>query len=157
MLKKILVGLLVVLVAIQFIRPARNLAPTPGPNDITTRHPVPPEMRRILETSCYDCHSNHTRYPWYAEVQPIGWLLANHIRDGKRHLNFSEFATYPAERAALKLGHVIEEVKGGDMPLESYTWIHRDARLTPEQVQLFVAWAESTRQRLAAPPAAAQP
>ena len=156
MIKRILLGLLIVFAAIQFIRPAQNLAPATGPNDITTRFPVSPEVRQILEMACFDCHSNHTRYPWYANVQPAGWFLAQHVNEAKRHLNFSEFATYKPERATRKLEQAIDEVKEGGMPLGSYTLLHPDARLTPAQIQLFVDWAEAARRSLA-PPAPAHP
>src|SRR6267142_1784670 len=99
MIKKILPGLALLLVAIQFYRPARNLSAAPGPNDINVKHPLPPAVKTLLANACYDCHSNNTRYPWYADVQPIAWWLGRHIDEGKRHLNFSEFGRYPPKRA----------------------------------------------------------
>ena len=152
MLKRISLGLLIILVALQFFRPARNFSAGPSPNDIAAQPSTPPEVRHLLETACYDCHSNHTRYPWYAQVQPIGWGLAYHIRSGKRHLNFSEFAAYPAKRAAARLDTAIDEVTDHGMPLFSYRLMHADARLTDEQIKRFTDWAEATRQRLLAPP-----
>jgi len=151
MKKKILLGVLVVLVAIQFIRPAKNLgAAEPGPNDITVLHPTPPAVKAILARACYDCHSDRTRYPWYAEVQPVGWWLARHVKQGKRHLNFSQFGAYPGMRAARKLTQLMEETKDEGMPLPSYTWIHRDAELTNGEVATLADWAESVRTRIAA-------
>jgi hypothetical protein len=156
MLKRLLLGLVIILAAIQLIRPAKNLAPVPGPNDITVRLSVPPDVQPLLHSACYDCHSNNTRYPWYAEVEPIGWLLASHVRDGKRHLNFSEFATYPRQRAVLKLENAIDEVTDHGMPLLSYRLIHGDARLSPAQIKLLTDWANAARRQLA-PPAAKSP
>ena len=95
---KILLGLAVVFLVIQFIRPAKNLSAATafaGPADITVLHPPSPAVRQILAESCYDCHSNHTRYPWYAEIQPVSWWLAHHIKEGRRELNFSEFGNFP--------------------------------------------------------------
>jgi len=156
-MKRILLGLLIVFAAVQFIRPAPNLAPAEGPNDVTTRFPVSPAVRQILESACYDCHSNRTRYPWYAYVEPVGWYLARHIEAVKRHLNFSELAIEKPERIARQLDHAVYEVQEGTMPLAYYRILHPDSRLTPAQIQLFVDWAEAAHRSLAPPPAPAQP
>ena len=142
-------GFVVVLVGIQFIRPARNLAaPGPNPNDLTALHPVPPAVKAILERSCYDCHSDNTRYPWYANIQPVAWWLDHHITDGKRHLNFSQFAKYNAKRAGKKLEQILDETRDGGMPLPSYTLIHRDAKLTAAEVKALEAWVKFVQQRI---------
>ena len=107
MLKKILYVLLAALVIIQFIRPQRNQSEGPFPNDITAQFPLDANSKAVLEQSCYDCHSNNTRYPWYANVQPVAWWLQEHVNDGKKHLNFSEFGTY----APKKQHHKFEEKK----------------------------------------------
>lgn len=151
MLKKILPGLALVLVLIQFIRPAKNLSTAPAPGDLTALYPTSPDVKAVLAKACYDCHSNHTRYPWYASIQPVGWWLANHVKDGKRHLNFSEFASYNARRADHKLHESIEQIEHDDMPLPSYTWIHRDAVLTPAEKTLLIDWISGIRRQL--PPA----
>lgn len=145
MIKKIGLGLFVLLAAAQFVRPAKNLSTGLGPNDITRQHAVPAQVLGVLEKACYDCHSNHTRYPWYAEVQPVRWWLDSHIKDGKRHLNFSEFGTYAAKRAGKKLDEIVDEVELRHMPLRSYVWMHAEARLTPEEIKLLAGWAESLR------------
>jgi hypothetical protein len=150
--KKILLGCAAVFVAMQFVRPAKNLsAAPPGKDDLATHYAAPPEVRQLLETACYDCHSNRTRYPWYAEVQPVGWWLNWHVNDGKRHLNFSEFGAYPAGRAGKKLEQIADEVEQRDMPLRSYTWMHAGARLTPEEIKLLADWAESLRAEVSPP------
>ena len=150
MKKKLLLGLLVVVLAgIQFIRPAKNLGPLePGPGDIAVLFATPPPIRTILAKACYDCHSDRTRYPWYAEVQPVGWWLASHIKDGRRHLNFSQFASYPSKRADHKLEAAIREIRDEEMPLGSYTLIHRDAALTDAESAALTAWLESVRRQL---------
>ncbi len=125
--KRILVILLIVLILIQFIHPERNLSASPSPAGISTIYPVSANVGTILKEACYDCHSNNTRYPWYANVQPVAWWLDDHTREGKRGLNFSEFASYRIGRQYRKLEQVIDEVKKGDMPLQSYTLIHTDA------------------------------
>src|SRR5207249_4489476 len=112
-----------------FFRPAKNKAEGMSPHDITTKYTVPDDVQKILQVACYDCHSNNTRYPWYAEVQPVAWWLDGHIKDGKHSLNFSEFAGYPIRRQYKTMDEVMDLVKAGTMPLASYTWIHTDARL----------------------------
>jgi hypothetical protein len=150
MLKKILLGLGAALVLIQFVRPAKNLSAGPAPGDITALYPTPPDVKAVLAKACYDCHSDHTRYPWYAEVQPVGWWLAEHVKDGKRHLNFSRFDTYPPFRAARALTKSMHEVEEHEMPLGSYTLIHRDAILTADEIAAFDAWARGIRDQLEA-------
>lgn len=140
--KTILIGLAVVLVLIQFIRPARNQS-NDQTNHISTKYPVPAEVESILKTACYDCHSNNTVYPWYANVQPVAWWLADHVNEGKRELNFSNFTTRRIAVQNHKLEEMIEQVKEGEMPLGSYTWVHRDAALSQEQKMLLTGWAQS--------------
>jgi hypothetical protein len=150
MWKKILLGFLVLLIAIQFIRQSKNLGPAPSPWDIQVRHRTSVDERRLLETACYDCHSNHTNYPWYAEVQPVGWWLASHIADGKRHLNFSTFDQLAPSRAARKLQQCIDEVTDGGMPLSSYKLVHADARLTAAERKILINWFDSMRETIPA-------
>ncbi|MBS1952277.1 MAG: heme-binding domain-containing protein [Bacteroidetes bacterium] len=143
-IKKILLALALVLVVIQFIRPARNTGEAEGPNFIATKYHVPAEVQTILKQSCYDCHSNHTNYPWYTNIQPLGWWIqSSHINDGKRHLNFSEYATYKDKRAKHKFEDMVDEMKEGGMPLESYTFMHREAALSPEQAKTIMDWAQA--------------
>lgn len=145
--KKIFLGLVAVFAAIQFVRPAKNDSPD-GPDALAAKYPPPPAVKQLLETSCYDCHSNRTRYPWYAEIQPVGWWLASHVSDGKDQLNFSEFAAYPEHRRAKKLQSVSDEVTDRSMPLPSYTWIHRDAKLTAAQIKTLADWAEALADKI---------
>lgn len=146
--KGIAVVLLVGLIAIQFIRPAKNEATGESPDDIITRFSVPGEVKAILQVSCYDCHSNTTRYPWYAELQPAAWWLNDHIENGKKHLNFSEFGGYRLRRQAHKFEEIIDMVSADEMPLPSYTIVHRDAILSQEQKSLFLDWAKATHDSL---------
>src|SRR5580693_401521 len=97
MVKKILFVLIGVILVIQFVRPAKNESGDTG-KDITTLYPMPDNVQAILERSCADCHSNKTVYPWYAEVQPVGWWLSKHVTDGKRHFNLNTFAAVSAAR-----------------------------------------------------------
>ena len=141
--------LLVLLVIIQFIRPAENHSDKLSANDITLHYPVPDTVLSILKRSCYDCHSNNTSYPWYNRVQPVAWWLNSHVTEGKRELNFSEFASYPLKKQARKLKNTVKEIKEGDMPLNSYLWIHIDAALDQGQKNILVYWADSLQRIIA--------
>ncbi|MFO7258012.1 MAG: heme-binding domain-containing protein [Bacteroidota bacterium] len=143
MQRKIVFGLLAVLIIIQFIRPARNIDDAPQPGDIANIYALPDGVHDVLKAKCYDCHSNNTTYPWYTNIQPIGWWIDWHIREGKDELNFSTFADYPKERADHKLEEIIEVLEGGTMPLKSYLWMHGDAAVTQEESQRIVAWIAS--------------
>jgi hypothetical protein len=146
MVRKILLGLLVVLVLIQFIRPEKNTSTTtPSPNAVGSKYPVPENVQQILTYSCYDCHSNNTKYPWYTNIQPVGMWLQGHVNDGKRHLNFDEFATYAEKKAKHKFEEIEEAARDGWMPLDSYVLIHGDTRLNPEQAKVIAEWAASLK------------
>jgi len=150
MKRKILYGLVILLVAIQFIRPAKNQSGVVSSNDISKAYTVPADIDLILKKACNDCHSNNTVYPWYSNIQPVAWWLQDHVNDGKKHLNLSEFLTYPAKRQYKKLDEVIETVKEGEMPLNSYTWIHKEAILTDTEKLALSNWANGIMKQLEA-------
>lgn len=150
MLKRLLLVLLFALVVIQFIHPAKNKAEGISDNDISKKYPVPAEVASILKTSCTDCHSNNTEYPWYSKIQPVDWFLDDHIREGKKHLNFSEFINTPIRRQYKKLQEINEQVKEDEMPLDSYLWIHKDAKLSQEQKLILANWANALRDSIKA-------
>jgi Haem-binding domain len=149
MVKKIAIALLVVLVIIQFFKPDRNISSEKSTNDITNKYAVPASVQEILKTSCYDCHSNNTVYPWYANIQPVAWWLADHVNEGKKELDFSEFLTYSPKKAHHKLEEVNEMVKEGEMPLQSYTIIHRNAKLSEPQKLEIATWADGLMKEIA--------
>lgn len=143
--KKIFLALGAVLVVIQFVRPAKNDGDI-ATNAMSKKYNIPENVQSILKQSCYDCHSNKTNYPWYANVQPVGWWIQySHVNDGRRHLNFSEFASYPEKRAKKKIEEIADEVRDGGMPLSSYTFMHHDAVLSQEQAKTLIDWAESLK------------
>jgi hypothetical protein len=148
-LKFVALAVIIIVVSAQFFRPAKN-----NSNDqarhFSTLYPLPDSVESILKVACYDCHSNNTRYPWYAEIQPVGWWLNDHIQGGKRDLNFSEFASYRIRRQYRKLQQIHDLVKANEMPLPAYTVIHKDAILTEGQKAILVAWVTSTRDSIAA-------
>ena len=110
---------------------------------------MPAEVDAILKSSCYDCHSNNTHYPWYANIQPVAWWLADHVNEGKREINFNEFLTYKPKKAHHKMEEVAEMVNEGEMPLQSYTIVHRDASLSDAQRKLVADWALGVMQQIA--------
>ena len=150
MKKKIGWALLIIIVVIQFIRPKKNQAATVSANDISHLYTVTPEVQKILDRACNDCHSNNTKYPWYSNIQPVGWWLADHVKDGKKELNFSEFATYDPKRRHHKLEEVMEMVKENEMPLDSYLWVHDEAKLSADDKKTLLLWASVLMEQIAA-------
>jgi hypothetical protein len=145
MAKKILVVVLIVLILIQFIHPARNKAEGAQPNHISKLYPVPSRVKIILDKACVDCHSNNTIYPWYSKIQPVDWWMTHHVNEGKDELNFDEFSTYNLRRQYHKLEEVSKLVKDEEMPISSYTWIHKDAILSKDEESTIIDWADSIR------------
>jgi len=141
--KKIGLILFAAFIIIQFFRPERNEGKTILPTDITYVAAVPQDVQIVLSRSCYDCHSNNTAYPWYMNIQPVAWYLADHVKEGKRELNFSEFGSYKPKKQLHKLQEIVKEVREGEMPLSSYTLIHGDAKLSDAEKNRVIAWADS--------------
>lgn len=141
MIKKILLFLLAVLLVLQAFRPKKdNLGPSPTAANMNNFVNVPADIDQLLKTSCYDCHSNQTTYPWYANIQPVGWWLDDHVDEGKKELNFDDFGNYNLRRQYHKVEEIAELVEQGEMPLPSYTIVHTDAKLTEEQKKQVSAW-----------------
>ena len=148
MVKKILFVLLIILIVIQFFHPARNKAEGEQPNNVSKLYPVSSDVKNILDKACMDCHSNNTAYPWYGKIQPVDWWMTHHVNEGKRELNFDEFATYNLRRQYHKLEEVMKQVKDNEMPISSYTWIHKDAILTTAEQNGLINWADSIRNEM---------
>jgi len=147
-IKKILLGLLVILILIQFVQPVRNISGQVMPNDISKTVAIPSNVQGILKKACYDCHSNNTAYPWYTRIQPMHWFMNNHIQSGKAELNFNEFGSYTPRRQQSKLRSIENSLKDGTMPLSSYTLIHRNAILTEAEKSLLMKWVENSKDSL---------
>jgi hypothetical protein len=148
-MKKVGIGILVILLLLQAYRPAKNDS-NKMENDISKSYSLPDDVKQILAKACNDCHSNNTTYPWYSNIQPVGIWLANHVNDGKRHMNFNEFNSYQIAKQYKKLDECIEQVKEGEMPLESYTWIHKEAKLNEIEKQKLFDWCNSVRDSIKA-------
>lgn len=147
-LKVIVVVLFVAFVAIQFYRPdMTNPAVVAGQNlEATTQ--VPENVEQILMRSCNDCHTNTTVYPWYSKISPTSWFLANHIKDGRQHLNFSEWTAYETSRRRRKLDQVCEQAQTREMPLPSYLWIHWGSKLSDDEIKTLCDWTKAENVRL---------
>lgn len=145
-LKTIAITVIIILLLAQFL-PKNNYNNGDAliPASIETSHKVPEDVAAILKTSCYDCHSNHTSYPWYANIQPVSKWLGDHVNEGKGELNFSEFGIYSLRRQYHKLEEIAEQVEENEMPLSSYTLIHRDASLNEAQKKTLSSWVNNLR------------
>ncbi len=141
----ILLGILIVL---QFFRPEKNLGEFDTPSDFLLVSMVPDTLAAVFLNACYDCHSDHTRYPWYSQVSPVSWYLNHHIEEGRTHLNFSTWGTLDKGKKISILDEICEECKAGTMPLKSYLLMHRDTRLSPDQMESICKWAEKEAMRI---------
>ena len=146
--KKVFIVLLIALVIIQFFHPAKNISTAVTEKDITRMYTVPDSVQQILKKACYDCHSNNTRYPWYFNIQPVAWWMNSHINDAKGELNFSEFSNRTLEKQAKKLKKIAKEVQEGGMPMNYYTWEHKDAVLTDREKNILIDWANGLSQQI---------
>jgi hypothetical protein len=142
--------LVVLLVAIQAIRPARTNPAVDESKTIAANATVNPEVAAILERACSDCHSNKTAWPWYTEVAPISWWLVDHVNDARKELSLSEWGTYDSKKRARKLKKICEEVEEGGMPLTSYLLLHPKARLSDSDKQILCEWTRQETERLPA-------
>lgn len=145
---KILIGLLVLIILIQFIRPERNIENNPSRYDIFHKSGQPTEVVAMVQSACYDCHSNRTAYPWYGSVAPVSWLLANHVKEGKSHLNFSDWKLLESEKQRHALDEIIEVLEKQEMPPKPYQWLHSEADLDQAQMLLIIKWATDFKAQL---------
>lgn len=149
-LKWFVVALVVVFIGLQFVRPARTNPAVDQTQTIHAHLQMTQQVAAIIDRSCQDCHSNTTRWPWYSNVVPASWFLVDHVNEGRQHLNFSEWGRLDRRRADKRLEEMCEEVSDKLMPLESYTWIHRSAKLSADDIKTLCDWTETERKRLAA-------
>lgn len=146
--KLVLIAVFVLVIVMQLFQPERNKDTHGSAKDITIMYQAPENVKAILQSSCYDCHSNNTRYPWYSYVQPMGWWLAHHIKEGKAELNLSEFGEYSLRRQQSKLKAIAGSIENDEMPLSSYTLIHTGAKLSPTEKEQLLDWVEKTKDHL---------
>ena len=127
------------------MQPARNQSGQVQQSDISNTYNIPDNVHVLLKNACFDCHSNTTNYPWYSNIQPMGWLIAEDIKNGKTKLNFSELGSLSSRRQVSKLQEVENRIKDGTMPLPSYQFMHPSARLTEEERLLLIDWIQKTK------------
>lgn len=142
-LKILAIVVVIAFIVIQFVQIDKTNPEIVQAETIDAITSVPPDVKIILGKACNDCHTNNTRYPWYSYVQPNGWFLRSHVDDGRRHLNFSTFATYDQRKRGKKLEEICEQVESAEMPLPSYLWIHREAVLTDTEKKTLCDWTKS--------------
>jgi len=138
-IKIVLASFAALLLVIQLIPVSRD---NPLPEEVV---PAPDDVIAVLERSCFDCHSHETRWPWYAHVAPASWLVAKDVNEGRRHLNFSTWNRYDAEKRADKLEDIWEEIEGGQMPLKIYLPLHPSARLSEQDRAVIHEWTVAAR------------
>ena len=140
-LKRSFFLIVILMAAIQFVRPSRTNSPVDPSREITAVHPAPPEVASTLRRSCDDCHSNRTIWPWYSNVAPISWLVAHDVNTGRSALNFSDWSAINVEKRRESVGKICEEVRDGEMPMPQYVVLHPRARLTTSDAQALCSWA----------------
>lgn len=146
--KRSVLAVLAFLVVAQFIRPTTVNPPVDTTKEITAHMSIEPAIQSILDRSCSDCHSNRTVWPWYSHVAPVSWLVASDVHDGRRHVNFSEWGAYPADKRAKALDEICKEVRQGDMPPFQYMPMHPAAKLTPADRDQLCRWTAAAKQNL---------
>lgn len=139
---------LIVIVGIQFVPTEHNLSESVPETDFMLVNEVPDAIQAKLKVSCYDCHSNNTSYPWYSRVQPVSWFLEGHIEEGKSDLNFNEWEDYSTRKRYSKLRSIISQIEDDEMPLESYSLIHSDAKLSGKEKAEIISYMNQLKERL---------
>lgn len=137
--KRVFLIAAIVFVAMQVIRPSRANPPI----DPSKQLVAPADVQAIFARSCNDCHSSRTVWPWYTAVAPVSWWLADHVHEGRREVNFSEWQSYSAKRKARKLKEICEQVEQGEMPLKAYLPLHPEAKLSDAERVRICEWAKS--------------
>ena len=139
--------LAVLFIAAQFIRPEKNLGQD-SPGHIFNQVELPGELRQNLQEACMDCHSDRTNYQWYNNIAPVSWMVSRHVAEGKKSLNFSEWGNFSNFDKITALDGIYKEVKEDKMPLKSYSLIHKSARLSKEEKEKLITWADHLASKL---------
>lgn len=148
MIRKVLLVSLVLIVIVSILTPP-HVSEKAGAPMLVGAH-APANVRAVIERSCLDCHSESTHFPWYSYIAPISWLVKNDVTQGREHLNLSRWNEYSLIRRERCLSEIANQIEDGGMPLASYTWIHRDAVLSPADIDAIFQWTQEERSRLIA-------
>jgi Haem-binding domain len=151
--RKMALGAVGLILAIQVFRPSRTNPPMDVNQDLSVAVHVDAGVRSLIDRSCNDCHSNRTVWPWYSEVAPISWLVASDVNGARRHMNFSDWGAYPTHQRQSHLDEICKVVTEGDMPPLTYTLMHATARLSDSDRQAICGWTKEAGQVVAAPEA----
>ena len=152
LIKKVLMLLLLLFVIAQFFGPDKNEGELNSINTFMAETNPPENVKIILKEACIDCHSDFTRYPWYNNITPVNYWLAGHVNNGKKHFNMSNWEGNSVKRKDHKFEELIEMVEAKEMPLESYTWTHTEAKLTETQIKAVIDWAKLVRLKYSVEP-----
>lgn len=150
MRKKIKIVVILVIAAfviIQFFQPEKNTGILTA-DHIYEKEKLPSEVKTILNNACMDCHSDQTTYLWYHHVVPVAWMINQHIVDGKKELNFSEWGQHDVFDKIGTLEKICREVENKKMPIKSYTYMHKEAKLSEEQITALCDWTEKLSEEL---------
>lgn len=145
---KTLIVASIAIVAIQFIQPRKNESKLITEADFLKTNSLTDSIGSLFRNACYDCHSNNTVYPWYTYLQPVGWIMKNHINEGKEELNFSEFWNYSRRKQISKLNSIANSIEDDIMPLQSYQLMHKEAKLSGSEKKLMISWVENLKDSL---------
>jgi hypothetical protein len=141
-------SVLLVFIIIQFFQPEKNDNLANPQNDIVFALDIPVPVKKKIVNACYDCHSNKTAYPFYNKIAPVSWLLANHVKEGKEHLNFSEWANYDKKEQIKLLTSICEVITAGEMPLKSYVFMHSRAVINEKEIGEICQWTETASEQI---------
>lgn len=145
MLKKIGIGLVIILALMQFKQIDKTNPEYNEVEDFITITQPSEEIATLIKAACYDCHSHQAKYPWYSNVAPISWMVEHHIEEGREHLNFSKWGSYDTKKANHKLEECIEEIEEGEMPMKPYVVMHSEAKMSKEQKKALMAFFQNQR------------
>jgi len=148
LIKKLVIVISITFITIQIVQPARNKSDQILATDISKIVSISDSVQSLIKNACYDCHSNTTTYPWYSNIQPMGWLMAKHIKQGKEELNFSEYGNYSLRRQISKLDGIVNSIKDDIMPLWSYKLMHQNAQLSTIEKMQIIEWAQRAKENL---------
>ena len=145
----IIIGIFIFLfIVIQFFPPRKNDKLLNPQDDIVFALEIPTAVKKKIVDACYDCHSDKTVYPFYNNIAPVSWIMANHIREGKAHLNFSEWANYDRKKQMKLLSDICDEVTAGDMPLKGYVFMHSKAVINEKELKDICDWTEQAAEQV---------
>jgi hypothetical protein len=144
----IIVSLFFIFIVIQFFPPKKNDNLVNPQNDIVFKMEIPTAVKKKIVDACYDCHSNKTAYPFYNNIAPVSWMIARDIKEGKEHLNFSEWANYDRKTQIKLLTKICDEIKAGEMPLKSYVFLHGRAVINPKELDEICQWTEQASEQV---------